>query len=128
MMTYEEKQLRNLRYLVAQMLDFMEDDITVDIDFKERQELFDYLKQFHKNLKKHQGINKINLEAYGIDFPIDDILKKDIETFITAKQSGKELLDCEAAEIDGDIRAGLNAGTLTKEQADFLYELFVHSW
>lgn len=71
---------------------------------------------------------KNDLKAYGIDFPIDEILQKDIVAFLHAKQSGKELLDCEAAEIDGDIRAGLSAGTLTKEQADFLYELFVHSW
>ena len=68
------------------------------------------------------------LKAYGIDFPIDEILKKDIVAFVNAKQSGKALLDCEAAEIDGDIRACLNAGTLTKEQADFLYAAFVHSW
>lgn len=68
-----------------------------------------------------------DLKAYGIDFPIDEILRKDIVAFVNAKQSGKALLDCEAAEIDGDIRAGLSAGTLTKEQADFLYESFVHS-
>ena len=67
----------------------------------------------------------MNLKAYGIDFPIDDILRKDIEAFIRAKENGKKLLDVEAAEIDGDIRACLNAGTLTKQQADFLYENFV---
>lgn len=70
----------------------------------------------------------MNLKAYGIDFPIDGILKKDIEVFIQAKENGKVFLDCEAAEIDGDIRACLNAGTLTKHQADFIYEKFVFNW
>ena len=70
----------------------------------------------------------MNLKIYGVDFPVDDILRKDIEAFLSAKQTGKELLDCEAAEIDGDIRAGLNAGTLTRSQANFLYEQFVFNW
>lgn len=67
----------------------------------------------------------MDLKAYGIDFPIDEILRKDIEAFIQAKENGKTLLDCEAAEIDGDIRACLSARTLTQKQADFLYEKFV---
>ena len=70
----------------------------------------------------------MDLKVYGVNFPIDDILRKDIEAFIRAKEAGKELLDCEAAEIDGDIRACLNAGSLTRQQADFLYEHFVFHW
>lgn len=70
----------------------------------------------------------MNLQAYGIDFQIDGMLKKDIEAFLQAKANGKTLLDGEAAEIDGDIRACLNAGTLTQQQADFLYETFVLNW
>ena len=71
---------------------------------------------------------RMDLQAYGIDFKIDEILRKDIESFLEAKENGRGLLDCEAAEIDGEIRACLNAGTLTKQQADFLYTNFVLNW
>lgn len=46
-----EEQQRNLRLLVAQMLDFLEADITVDRDLPEREELFEYLKRFRIELK-----------------------------------------------------------------------------
>ena len=32
----------------------------------------------------------MDLKAYGIDFPIDDIVRKDIEAFIDTKQTGKK--------------------------------------
>ena len=70
----------------------------------------------------------MDLKAYGIDFPIDAALREDIEAFLKAKEAGKKLLDCEASEIDGDIRARLNAGMLSRQQADFLYENFVYNW
>lgn len=46
-----EVQRRNLRLLVAQMLDFLDADITVDRDLPEREELFEYLKRFRIELK-----------------------------------------------------------------------------
>ena len=51
---YRETQLRNLRLLVAQMLDFLEDDITVDRDLPEREELFEYLKKYRIELKNKE--------------------------------------------------------------------------
>ena len=51
---YRTTQLCNLRLLVAQMLDFLEEDITVDIDFPERQELFEYLKRYRIELKNKE--------------------------------------------------------------------------
>lgn len=32
----------------------------------------------------------MNLQAYGIDFQIDGMLKKDIEAFLQAKEESKE--------------------------------------
>lgn len=70
----------------------------------------------------------MDLKAYDIDFPIDSILRKDVEAFIDAKQTGKKLFNCETSKIDGDIQACLNAGTITKAQTDFIYKHFVFNW
>lgn len=58
----KEKQLRNLRLLVADMLDSLEADFTVYHDVPEREKLFNYLFQFHRDLSNEIDV----LEQYNI--------------------------------------------------------------
>ncbi len=67
-----------------------------------------------------------DLTPFGVTFPIDKILRYDIEELLDELEDGCSMLDCLADEISGDINAGYNCGAYTREQTDLLYEQFVN--